>query len=99
MAFISDALGRMKPSATIALTQMARDLKAERDDVISLALGEPDFETPDHIKEAAIDAIRRGTGGFSRSLPHRFLARGAEKCRVLCRGRLGHDRRRAARRA
>jgi len=60
MAFISDALGRMKPSATIALTQMARDLKAKRDDVISLALGEPDFETPDHIKEAAIDAIRRG---------------------------------------
>jgi aspartate aminotransferase len=60
MAFISDALGRMKPSATIALTQMARDLKAKRDDVISLALGEPDFETPDHIKEAGIDAIRRG---------------------------------------
>ncbi|MBU1209654.1 MAG: pyridoxal phosphate-dependent aminotransferase [Alphaproteobacteria bacterium] len=60
MAFISEALGRMKPSATIALTQMARDLKAKRDDVISLALGEPDFATPDHISEAAIDAIRRG---------------------------------------
>ena len=60
MAFISDALGRMKPSATIALTQMARDLKAKRDDVISLALGEPDFDTPEHIANAAIDAIRRG---------------------------------------
>ncbi|MFY0615081.1 MAG: pyridoxal phosphate-dependent aminotransferase [Hyphomicrobiaceae bacterium] len=60
MAFISDALGRMKPSATIALTQMARDLKAKRDDVISLALGEPDFDTPEHIADAAIDAIRRG---------------------------------------
>ena len=60
MSFISDALGRMKPSATIALTQMARDLKAKRDDVISLALGEPDFDTPEHIKQAAIDAIRRG---------------------------------------
>jgi aspartate aminotransferase len=60
MAFISDALGRMKPSATIALTQMARDLKTKRDDVISLALGEPDFDTPKHIADAAIDAIRRG---------------------------------------
>ena len=60
MPFISDALGRMKPSATIALTQMARDLKSKRDDVISLALGEPDFDTPDHIKQAAIDAINRG---------------------------------------
>ncbi len=60
MSFISDALGRMKPSATIALTQMARDLKAKRDDVISLALGEPDFDTPEHIANAAIDAIRRG---------------------------------------
>ncbi len=60
MAFISDALGRMKPSATIALTQMARDLKAKRDDVISLALGEPDFDTPEHIQAAAVEAIRRG---------------------------------------
>jgi len=60
MSFISDALGRMKPSATIALTQMARDLKSKRDDVISLALGEPDFDTPDHIKQAAIAAINRG---------------------------------------
>jgi aspartate aminotransferase len=64
MGFISDALGRMKPSATIALTQMARDLKAQGNDVISLALGEPDFDTPDHIKEAAIDAIRRGETNY-----------------------------------
>jgi len=60
MGFISDALGRMKPSATIALTQIARELKATGKDVISLSVGEPDFDTPDHIKEAAIDAIRRG---------------------------------------
>ncbi|MEO0810463.1 MAG: pyridoxal phosphate-dependent aminotransferase [Pseudomonadota bacterium] len=60
MAFISDALSRIKPSATIVLTQMARDLKAKGTDVISLAVGEPDFDTPDHIKEAAIEAIRRG---------------------------------------
>ncbi|MEN2494959.1 MAG: Aspartate/prephenate aminotransferase [Hyphomicrobiaceae bacterium hypho_1] len=60
MNFISDALGRIKPSATITLTQMARDLKGQGIDVISLAVGEPDFDTPDHIKEAAIKAIRRG---------------------------------------
>lgn len=64
MGFISDALGRIKPSATIALTQMARDLKSQGKDVISLALGEPDFDTPDHIKEAAIDAIRRGETNY-----------------------------------
>ncbi len=60
MAFISDALSRIKPSATITLTQMARDLKATGKDVISLSVGEPDFDTPENIKEAAIAAIRRG---------------------------------------
>ena len=60
MGFISDALGRIKPSATIALTQMARDLKAKGKDVISLSVGEPDFDTPDNIKQAAIDAIHAG---------------------------------------
>jgi len=60
MAFISDALGRIKPSATIALTQKARDLKATGKDVISLSVGEPDFDTPDNIKDAAIRAIRDG---------------------------------------
>jgi aspartate aminotransferase len=56
----SAALQRVKPSATLAVTQKARDLKAKGIDVISLGAGEPDFDTPDHIKEAAIDAIRRG---------------------------------------
>ena len=60
MAFISDALGRIKPSATITLTQMARDLKAKGKDVISLSVGEPDFDTPDNIKAAAIKAIQQG---------------------------------------
>lgn len=60
MAFLSAALSRIKPSATIAVTQKARDLKAQGKDIISLSVGEPDFETPDHIKEAAIAAIRRG---------------------------------------
>ncbi|MGL5361902.1 MAG: pyridoxal phosphate-dependent aminotransferase [Bosea sp. (in: a-proteobacteria)] len=60
MAFLADALKRVKPSATITLTQKARDLKAAGKDVISLSVGEPDFDTPDNIKNAAIDAIRRG---------------------------------------
>ncbi|MGD0764092.1 MAG: pyridoxal phosphate-dependent aminotransferase [Roseiarcus sp.] len=60
MAFIADVLSRVKPSATIAVTQKARDLKAKGRDVISLSIGEPDFDTPDNIKEAAIAAIRRG---------------------------------------
>ena len=60
MAFISDTLSRVKPSATIAVTQKARDLKAQGRDIISLSVGEPDFDTPDNIKNAAIDAIRRG---------------------------------------
>lgn len=60
MGFLSDALSRVKPSATIVITQKARDLKAQGRDVISLSVGEPDFDTPDHIKEAAIAAIRRG---------------------------------------
>jgi aspartate aminotransferase len=60
MAFIADVLSRVKPSATIAVTQKARDLKAQGREVISLSVGEPDFDTPDNIKNAAIDAIRRG---------------------------------------
>ncbi|TPW31754.1 pyridoxal phosphate-dependent aminotransferase [Martelella alba] len=60
MAFLADALSRVKPSATIAVAQKARDLKAKGRDVISLGAGEPDFDTPDNIKEAAIEAIKRG---------------------------------------
>jgi aspartate aminotransferase len=60
MAFLADILSRVKPSATIAITQMARELKAKGRDVISLSVGEPDFDTPDNIKEAGIAAIRRG---------------------------------------
>jgi aspartate aminotransferase len=59
MGFLSDTLSRVKPSATIVMTQKARDLKAQGRDVISLSVGEPDFDTPDHIKEAGIAAIRR----------------------------------------
>ncbi len=60
MAFLANVLNRVKPSATMVITQKARDLKAKGRDVISLSVGEPDFDTPDNIKQAAIDAIRRG---------------------------------------
>ncbi|MCL7996832.1 pyridoxal phosphate-dependent aminotransferase [Brucella sp. 21LCYQ03] len=60
MAFLADALSRVKPSATIAVSQKARELKAKGKDVIGLGAGEPDFDTPDNIKQAAIDAINRG---------------------------------------
>src|SRR5580692_865591 len=60
MAFLADRLSRIKPSATIAVTDKARALKAAGRDVIGLGAGEPDFDTPDHIKEAAIKAIRDG---------------------------------------
>ena len=58
--FLSESLGRIQPSPTIAATQKARDLIAAGRDVISLGVGEPDFDTPDNIKDAAIAAIRRG---------------------------------------
>src|SRR5690349_10066963 len=60
MAFLADALSRVKPSATTAVTQKARELKNAGRDIIGLGAGEPDFDTPDNIKNAAIDAIRRG---------------------------------------
>lgn len=60
MGFISDALNRIQPSATIAISNKAMALKAEGKDVIGLAAGEPDFDTPDNIKDAAIAAIKAG---------------------------------------
>ena len=60
MSIISDSLKRIKPSPTIAVTQKAKELKAAGKDVIGLGAGEPDFDTPDNIKKAAIDAIKAG---------------------------------------
>jgi len=60
MAFLADALGRIKPSATIAVTNKARELKAAGRDVIGLGAGEPDFDTPENIKAAAVKAIADG---------------------------------------
>ena len=60
MSIISDTLKRIKPSATIAVSQKARELKAAGVDVIGLGQGEPDFDTPDNIKDAGIKAIKDG---------------------------------------
>ena len=60
MSIISDSLKRIKPSPTIAVTQKARELRAAGKDVIGLGAGEPDFDTPENIKNAAIKAIRSG---------------------------------------
>jgi aspartate aminotransferase len=60
MAFIADSLKRVKPSPTLAVTDKARALKAAGRNVIGLGAGEPDFDTPDNIKQAAIKAIESG---------------------------------------
>ena len=60
MSFFADSVARVQPSPTMAVADMARALVAEGRDVIGLGAGEPDFDTPDNIKEAAIRAIREG---------------------------------------
>ena len=60
MSIISNNLKRIKPSPTIAVTQKAKELKASGKDIIGLGAGEPDFDTPDNIKQAAIKAIKEG---------------------------------------
>ena len=60
LAFLSDALNRIHPSATVAISRKAADMAREGKDVISLAAGEPDFDTPENVREAAIRAINSG---------------------------------------
>ncbi|HQZ13144.1 MAG TPA: pyridoxal phosphate-dependent aminotransferase [Devosia sp.] len=60
MGFLSDALSRIQPSATIAITRKAADMKREGRDVISLAAGEPDFDTPKNVRDAAVKAMNEG---------------------------------------
>ena len=60
MSIVSNTLKRIKPSPTIAVTSKAREMRAAGKDVIGLGAGEPDFDTPDNIKEAAIEAIKKG---------------------------------------
>ena len=59
-SFLSETLSRVKPSATIAISDKARQLRESGVDVIGLSAGEPDFDTPDNIKQAAVEAINRG---------------------------------------
>ena len=77
----SDRIARVKPSPTLAVTALANQLRAEGRDVIGLAAGEPDFDTPDHIKQAAIDAINDGftkytavdgTAGLKQAIINKF---------------------------
>ena len=60
MSIISNNLKRIKPSPTIAVTTKAREMRASGKDVIGLGAGEPDFDTPENVKEAAIEAIKKG---------------------------------------
>jgi aspartate aminotransferase len=60
MSLIADRMNRISASPTMAITAKARALKAEGRDIISLSAGEPDFDTPDHVKQAAIEAIKAG---------------------------------------
>ncbi|MCB1620710.1 MAG: pyridoxal phosphate-dependent aminotransferase [Thiothrix sp.] len=62
---LAERIGRVKPSATLAVTALAAQLKAEGRDIIGLGAGQPDFDTPEHIKQAAIAAILRGETGYT----------------------------------
>ena len=66
MVELSHSIKRIKPSATMAVTQKARELKAAGKDIIGLGAGEPDFDTPENIKKAAIQAIN---GGDTKYIP------------------------------
>ena len=62
---LSDRVQRVKPSPTLAISALAQQLKAEGRDIINLGVGEPDFGTPDHIKQAGIDAINNNQTGYT----------------------------------
>jgi aspartate aminotransferase len=79
---LSARVQRIKPSPTLAVTALANELKAQGKDIIGLGAGEPDFDTPDHIKEAAIQAIRDGftkytavdgTAGLKQAIITKFI--------------------------
>ena len=65
MEQLSDRLNRLSPSATLAMSQKSGELKAQGIDVINMSVGEPDFNTPDHIKEAAIKAVEDNWSRYS----------------------------------
>ena len=86
MPFLSAALDRVKPSATIAVTDKARALKAAGRNVIGLGAGEPDFDTPDNIKQAAIRAIEAGKTKYTACRRH-SRAEGGDRSQVPARER------------
>ena len=65
MAQLSDRLNRLSPSATLAMSQKSSEMKAQGIDVINLSVGEPDFNTPDHIKDAAKKAVDENYSRYS----------------------------------
>ncbi len=65
MSFLASSLSKIKPSPTIAVSMKAAELKASGKDIISLGMGEPDFDTPENIKNAAIEAIRKGNTKYT----------------------------------
>ena len=66
MPMLAEKLDRIKPSPTMAVTARAHELKEAGEDVIGLGAGEPDFDTPEHIKEAAIKAMRDGQTKYTK---------------------------------
>ncbi|MFW5919558.1 MAG: aminotransferase class I/II-fold pyridoxal phosphate-dependent enzyme, partial [Halanaeroarchaeum sp.] len=58
---------RVEPSATLAVSNLAKELEADGEDVVDLSVGEPDFDTPEHIKNAATDALAAGETGYAPS--------------------------------
>ena len=70
MTFLSATLSRVKPSPTIAVTAKAQELKAAGHDVIGLGAGEPDFDTPQNIKDAAARAMDAGKTKYTSGRDH-----------------------------
>ena len=62
---LSERINRLQPSATLAMSQKSGELKAQGIDIINMSVGEPDFNTPEHIKEAAIQAVRDNYSRYS----------------------------------
>ena len=76
---LSDRLNRLSPSATLAMSQKSSELKAQGVDVINLSVGEPDFNTPDHIKEAAKKAVDDNFSCRKQQCPHRNCLQYAQR--------------------
>ena len=99
MGFLADRLARVKPSPTMAMTALATELKAAGRDIVSLSVGEPDFDTPPNIQEAAIAAMRRGETRYTTfdgtiELKRAVAAKVQARERARLRDLADHDRRR-----